>query len=152
MGKRTEILRKIAEAATESTGLYVTGISANGEETLIRIYVDSDDPLDMKKLTEVSRIISKQSDEAETGEGKFTIEVSTPGADKPLNTVRQLPKHQGRKLEIEMLDGEKFIALLKEVHGEQLKLEMPPLKKNQPGMERLIQWAEIRIVKVHIGF
>jgi len=152
MGKRTEILRKIAEAAADSAGLYVTGIQANGEETLIRIYVDSDGPLDMKKLTEVSRMISKQSDEAELGEEKFTIEVSTPGAEKPLNTARQLPKHQGRKLEIELLDGEKFIALLKEVEGDQLQLEMPPVKKNQPGTDRTIQWNDIRVVKVHLGF
>jgi ribosome maturation factor RimP len=151
MGRISDILRKLAEEAVDGTDMYITGVHPNSTETLIRIHIDADSGLNMKRLGEVTRSISRRVDEIDTGEQKFTMEVSSPGADKPLTMLRQLPKHIGRKLDILRNDGERLIAHFKSLEGEILELEIPSEKKGRPGTPAVLAWSEIKELRVHIG-
>ena len=151
MGRISEILRKLAEEAVEGTDMFVVGVHPNSTETLIRIHIDADSGLNMKRLGEVSRAISRRVDEMDTGEQQFTMEVSSPGAEKPLTMLRQLPKHIGRKLDILKLDGERIIAVLKVLEAETLELEIPSEKKGRPGTPAVLAWSDIKELRVHIG-
>lgn len=151
MGRISEILRKLAEEAVEGTDMFVVGVHPNSTETLIRIHIDADSGLNMKRLGEVSRAISRRVDEMDTGEQQFTMEVSSPGADKPLTMLRQLPKHIGRKLDILKVDGERIIAVFKALEAETLELEIPSEKKGRPGTPAVLAWSDIKELRVHIG-
>jgi ribosome maturation factor RimP len=151
MGRISEILRKLAEEAVEGTDMFVVGVHPNSTETLIRIHIDADSGLNMKRLGEVSRAISRRVDELDTGEQQFTMEVSSPGAEKPLTMLRQLPKHLGRKLDILKVDGERLIAVFKALEAETLELEIPSEKKGRPGTPAVLAWSDIKELRVHIG-
>lgn len=151
MGRISDILRKLAEAAVEGSDMFVTGVHPNSTETLIRIYIDADSALNMKRLGEITRSISRAVDEIDTGEQKFTMEVSSPGADKPLTMLRQLPKHIGRKLDILKNDGERLIAVFNALEAETLELEIPSEKKGRPGTPAALAWSDIKELRVHIG-
>ena len=151
MGRISEILRKLAEEAVQGTDMFVVGVHPNSTETLIRIHIDADSALNMKRLGEVSRAISRRVDELDTGEQQFTMEVSSPGADKPLTMLRQLPKHIGRKLDILKPDGERFVAIFKGLEAETLELEIPSEKKGRPGTPAALAWSDIKELRVHIG-
>jgi ribosome maturation factor RimP len=79
------------------------------------------------------------------------MEVSSPGADKPLSMLRQLPKHIGRKLDILKVDGERLIAVFKALESETLELEIPSEKKGRPGTPAVLAWSDIKELRVHIG-
>jgi ribosome maturation factor RimP len=148
MGTLTEIIRSLAETATEGTDVFITSVTGNRDETMIRIAIDADTQLTMEKITKFSRKVSQAVDERDPGDHKFTLEIGSPGADQPLQSPRQLPKHVGRNVHAVLHDGREFKGLLKEVHQTQLTLEIPGLKKKDPPSYEMLDWQDL--VKVNI--
>lgn len=152
MGSIIGIIRSIAEAATEGTDVFITSISANRDETLIRIAIDADSTLSMEKITQFSRAVSKAVDEQDPGDHKFTLEIGSPGADQPLQNLRQLPKHQGRKVHAVLRDGREISALLKQVEGSKLELETPGAKKKDPPILEHIEWQDLAKITIDLKY
>ena len=119
-----------------------------------RFYVDGQEPVTMNRLSSFTRYISQKIDEGDFGERKFTFEISTPGADKPLTDLRQLPKHCGRTLEIETTDGLIMEAKLVSIEGTQLQLEEQIALKGKKTESRPVQinWENIKTATIKITF
>jgi ribosome maturation factor RimP len=119
-----------------------------------RFYVDGQEPVTMNRLSSFTRYISQKIDEGDFGERKFTFEISTPGADKPLTDLRQLPKHCGRTLEIETTDGLIMEAKLVSIEGTELQLEEQiPLKGKKTETRPVqINWENIKTATIKITF
>ena len=119
-----------------------------------RFYVDSTEPVTLNLLSAFTRHISQKIDEGEFGERKFTFEISTPGADKPLADLRQLPKHCGRTLEIETTEGVKMEAKLLALEGTELQLEEQIALKGKKTETRPVQiaWENIKTATIKITF
>ncbi len=119
-----------------------------------RFYIDGQEPVTMNRLSAFTRHISQKIDEGDFGDRKFTFEISTPGADKPLSDIRQLPKHCGRTLEIETTEGVKMDAKLIAVDGNQLQLEeLIPLKGKKIETRPLtLDWDNIKSATIKITF
>ena len=56
-------------------------------------------------------------------DGNFSLEVSSPGIDKPLKLHRQYTKNIGRKVEVELLDGTKLEGTLTHVNDDDIIIE-----------------------------
>jgi ribosome maturation factor RimP len=71
--------------------------------------VDADNGIGIDEFSEISRKLSGLLDESGLIDGKYSLEVSSPGIDQPLKSVRQYRKNVGRKLKIkskgEILEG-----------------------------------------------
>jgi ribosome maturation factor RimP len=119
-----------------------------------RVYVDGQEPVTMNRLSSFTRYISQKIDEGDFGERRFTFEISTPGADKPLTDLRQLPKHCGRTLEIETTDGLIMEAKLVSIEGTELQLEEQiPLKGKKTETRPVqINWENIKTATIKITF
>jgi ribosome maturation factor RimP len=117
-------------------------------------YVDSELPVTMTMLSEFTRHISKMIDEGEFGERKFTFEMSTPGADRPLADFRQLGKHCGRVMEVETNDGTSFEAKLISVTEPMMQMEkIVPLKGKKHELVPVeINWNDIKKATIKITF
>lgn len=63
---------------------------------LFQFYMDSEEALSMKSITDFTRHISEKIDESDLGDEAFTFEISSPGAERPLTNRRQFGKHIGR--------------------------------------------------------
>lgn len=70
---------------------------------VIEVYLDADDSVHVGELARFSRKLEAQLDELV--EGGYRLEVSSPGADRPLTHSRQFAKHTGRKLKIRYDDS-----------------------------------------------
>ena len=85
------------------------------------------------------------------------MEVSSPGADKPL-VERQYKKHIGRKVSIELKDDEEVLeAELKEVADNKLRVYYVTVhrekkKKIKTEIDRWIDFSNINKIKVIISF
>ena len=153
MANLTEKLKSLVQTEAEAFGLFLvdyTGTPAG----FYRFYVDSEQPVTMNLLAEFTRSVSKKIDDGEFGERKFTFEISTPGADRPLSDLRQFAKHVGRTLEIETQTGEAFEAVFTALEGEMLNLQKTIKEKGKkPVLEDLsLNHSQIKKAIIKITF
>jgi len=64
-------------------------VTTAGRRNVVRVVVDRDGGLDLDAVAEVSRVVSAALDESDaTGETPYTLEVTSPGVDRPLTQPR----------------------------------------------------------------
>lgn len=81
-------------------------VVAAGKHSAVRIMVDREEGIDLDALPELSREISDAFDAVtDFGEAPYTLEVTTPGIDRPLTEARHWRRARGRKVRIELADG-----------------------------------------------
>ena len=78
-------------------------VSPAGKHSLVRLMVDSDAGVDLDAVAELSRDVSDVLDAVDDfGETPYTLEVTTPGIDRPLTLERHWRRAQGRKVRLEV--------------------------------------------------
>ncbi|TQF66996.1 ribosome maturation factor RimP [Rhodococcus spelaei] len=88
-------------------GYDLEGVSVTqaGKHSVVRVVVDSDAGLELDAVAELSRIVSEAFDAApEFGETPYTLEVTSPGIDRPLTEPRHWRRARGRKVLVEIGD------------------------------------------------
>ena len=151
-----EQITKIAKERFESEDLndcFLLGIEQNGKK--LEVYVDTDEGIKFWQCQKLSRAIEEYLDESGTLGEDYTLEVSSPGIDKPLQLQRQYPRNIGRELEVTLNngseEGEIVTGKLLEVNEESILIKAKGAKK---GMfkEKTIAFADISSTKVLVSF
>lgn len=97
-----------------------------GKRRLVSVVIDreaSNPSLD--EVTVVSKEISAILDTySQMGEMPFTLEVTTPGVDRPLTLPRHWKKNVGRLVKITPKEGEKYLGRITEVLENEVKLDL----------------------------
>ena len=96
-------LRAVIEPAVTSVGLDLEDlvVTPAGRRLVVRVTVDGDDGVSHDELTDVSRDISARLDAFEESSGEltpdsYTLEVSSPGVERPLTLPRHWRRNVGR--------------------------------------------------------
>ena len=120
----------------------------------ITVLLDADDGITIDRCIKINRALYKYIEE--TGlypDGNFSLEVSSPGVDRPLQLHRQYLKNIGRKVEVLYTDGNKFEGTLSKVNDESITIEQQEGKgKNMITKEVTILFNEIKHTTVLITF
>jgi len=95
-------------------------ISARGK---VEVFLDSDTGVDFNICRQISRFLEEFLDQGKWLGDAYTLEVSSPGATRPLVLPRQYAKHVGRRLVLSMPDGSMRKGVLKAVESDQIVLE-----------------------------
>ncbi len=97
-----------------------------GKRRLVSVVIDRENSNpSLDEVTVVSKEISVILDTySQMGEMPFTLEVTTPGVDRPLTLPRHWKKNIGRLVKITPKQGDKFIGRILEVSDNQVKLEL----------------------------
>lgn len=78
----------------------------------LTVYIDTDDGVDLNTLEKFHNLINDPLDELDPTFGEaYTLNVSSPGLDRPFKTNRDYEKHLGDKVEIKLfapIKGKKF--------------------------------------------
>lgn len=100
-------VRALAEQALEGGPLYVVDVEIRGQQgsRVVSVYVDSDDGATLDQVARAGRAVSELIDLEDPIKGRFRLDVSSPGADRPLTDARQYPRHVGRTLEVTPADA-----------------------------------------------
>ena len=123
--KLTELLRP----AVEGLGYELVGIEhlPMGKHTVLRIYIDSANGITVDDCSSVSHQVSGVLEVEEPIKGQFTLEVSSPGIDRPLFNFEQFKKFVGSKVKLKLyhaIDGKrKITGLIESIDGDDINIK-----------------------------
>lgn len=87
----------ISDASHFLVSVIVRGVRGS---RVVEVFIDGDDGVSISTLAKYSREMSFMLDTEDFLDGKYKLEVSSPGADRPLLLLRQYKKHIDRKLKV----------------------------------------------------
>ena len=145
-------LLELLTPAVENAGFFLdeVQITSPGNHRTVICVVDGIKPLNMDEVTSVSRVISEILDQAPVmGEEAFTLEVTSPGVDRPLTLPRHWTKNLTRLIKITLNDGNVITARLNEFNDSHAQL-VENIKGRMKNHE--IAFADIKRAVVEIEF
>ena len=98
-------LAELIEPVVAAAGMDLESVrmSVAGKRRLLRIVVDGDHGVSLDDAADVSREISAMLDEVNAlGEVAYTLEVSSPGVDRPLTEPRHWRRAVGRLVKVKV--------------------------------------------------
>ncbi len=120
----------------------------------VTVLLDGDNGITIDDCTRVNKALYKYIDEtALFGDNNFSLEVSSPGVDKPLKLLRQYKRNIARKVEVILNDGTKLEGTLSSVSDEEITLEEKSGKNNKITTKTItIKFDQIKHTTVLITF
>jgi ribosome maturation factor RimP len=107
-----DAVRGLADEAASASGLVVEAVAvqAAGRRRVVRVVVDLPDDavgaVSLDAVAAVSQALSQRLDEADAlGAAPYTLEVSSPGVDRPLSQRRHWARARGRLVHVSLRDG-----------------------------------------------
>ncbi|MFE3143183.1 ribosome maturation factor RimP [Streptomyces scopuliridis] len=151
---QSERLRGLLEPLVSAKDLDLEEIEVSraGRRRVLRVVVDSDEGVDLDECAELSRSISDRLDETDAmGEDEYQLEVTSPGAERPLTEHRHYVRAVGRLARFQLHEDGELVARILTVDNEGLDLEVPGVKGRKPTARR-IEFAGIDKARVEIEF
>jgi len=146
----TRRVRTLVDEVLAGTDIFVVDLEVRGSggSRVVDIYVDSDEDLSIEKLAEVNREVGFLLDVEDLIPGRYNLNVSSPGLDRPLRLPRQYRKNIGKPLRVHYNkpDG----AGTTEIEGELVDVDDVAIEVKDRGDVRSIPlrdivWAKIRL-------
>lgn len=104
MSSKLEQLQALLAPVVEALGYQCWGVEfiSQGRHSLLRVYIDHPNGILIDDCEKVSRQISGVLDVEDPISGEYTLEVSSPGMDRPLFTLEQFAAHVGAQVKIRL--------------------------------------------------
>ena len=137
----------IAEACkSASVTLVEADMFRAGKRKTLGIYIDKPEGVSIDDCTNVSHFLSDALDlDPELIEGAYTLEVSSPGLDRPLKSLADFLRNKGRLLRVNRSTGKTVTGELKDADEENLTLKL----KGNAG-DIVIPRSEVLSAKVEV--
>ena len=145
MKNAAEQIAELIAPTVEALGLELWGIELQqqGKYSLLRIYIENrEDGVGIEDCEKVSRQVSALLDVEDPISGEYTLEVSSPGIDRPLFTAEQFGLYVGETVNIRlrtaMQGRRKFKGVIERVNegvvdllvdGESVAIQLTDLDK-----------------------
>ena len=145
-------ISELVTPAVSDLGFYLEDVhvATPGNHRIVTCIVDGDFSLNLDQVTSVSRVISELLDEAAfMGETPFTLEVTSPGVDRPLTQPRHFAKNVDRLLKIVKLDGSAVTGRILSNTDQDVTLTVTVKKET---LEQTVALADIKRAVVEIEF
>lgn len=159
-------IRPAVEAPLGALGLLVEDIAVTpaGKRRLVRIWIDrvvGDDagdsttptaPLTLDEVADATRVVSDALDETGAlGEQPYTLEVTSPGVDRPLSLPRHYRRNVGRLVTLTPRDGAPVIGRITRAGDDGVTVEVPAAGK-APASSVALPYAAIATAVVQVEF
>ena len=122
---------ELAAPLAQAENMEIVDIEFRHEGTrggrVLRLYMDKEGGPNVDDLSRVSRQLSELLDAQGTIDGAYTLEVSSPGINRPLRKPEHFSRFVGKRIRIrtrDPIDGRRsFLGILDEVAGNSVCLE-----------------------------
>ncbi len=97
-------LTGLVASAVEALGLELVGVEylAQGAHSVLRVYIDSEQGITLDDCSRVSHQISGVLEVEDPIRGKYNLEVSSPGLDRPLFTLAHFERFAGQGVKLRL--------------------------------------------------
>jgi len=151
MALKDQISELVTPALTQA-GYFLEDINivTPGQHRIVTVIVDGESALNLDQVTVASKLVSELLDEASfMGETPFTLEVTSPGIDRPLTLPRHFAKNVTRLLKVVKSDGEVVTGRITSNSDSEVTLTVTEKKATS---EVIIAIADIKRATVEIEF
>jgi ribosome maturation factor RimP len=130
MASKQTQLEALLEPVVNALGCELWGLDyvAQGKKSVLRIYIEKEGGVLLEDCEQVSRQISATLDVEDPISSEYTLEVSSPGMDRPLFTLDQFNRYLGETVAIRLrvaFEGRrKFNGVLKGIEDDEIVLEV----------------------------
>ena len=95
---------------------------------VLRLYLDKDGGPNIDELGRVSRQLSELLDTQDIVEGSYTLEVSSPGINRPLKKPEHFQRFVSKRMRVRSGDiideSRSFLGILNEISGHNIRIEV----------------------------
>lgn len=161
-----EQIRPTVEGPLAALGLLVEDVAVTpaGRRRLVRVWIDRvldadgadvTEPtpsLTLDEVADATRVVSDALDASDVmGEQPYTLEVTSPGVDRPLTEPRHFQRNVSRLVTLTPVEGEPVTGRILRAGAEGLTIEVPAVKK-QPARELELRYADVARAAVQVEF
>jgi ribosome maturation factor RimP len=142
---------RLAAALTGPIGLLgldleAVDLTSAGKRRILRVAIDKDGGVTMDDIADATREVSRVLDDSDLmGRQAYTLEVSSPGVDRPLTLPRHWRRNTGRLVKVALAEGEPMTGRITQTDDDGAVLDVE-------GAERRLEYAEVKKAKVQIEF
>ncbi len=141
--RRETALEALLEPAVSRLGYELVGVEYHGgRRAVLRLYIDREGGVSVEDCQRVSRQVSGLLDVEDPIPGPYTLEVSSPGLDRPLFREADFQRFAGREVRIRTdvpLEGRRnFRGVLRGLRGGEVLVEVDGAELALP-VERIEQ-------------
>ncbi|MET7334071.1 ribosome maturation factor RimP [Nonomuraea sp. NPDC005650] len=141
-------LMKLLEPVVAAEGLDLEDITVTqaGKRRLLRVIVDRDGGVSLDDVADVSQAVSTALDGDDAmGQAAYTLEVSSPGVDRPLTEPRHWRRAAKRLVKAELRDGTV-------VEGRILAADEAGVDVDVEGSARRLDYEDLTRGRVQVEF
>ncbi len=128
MASKHDELKALLEPVVESLDCNLWGLEyfSQGRHSTVRLYIDKPDGVTLEDCEKVSRQVSSVLDVEDPITGEYSLEVSSPGVDRPLYTLEHFAAYVGEQVSVRLRSAfegrRKFTGLLSGIEGDDVKV------------------------------
>ncbi|MGB9561360.1 MAG: ribosome maturation factor RimP [bacterium] len=136
------ILPYLEKKGYELVELRVVGA---GKGRVVQVFIWKDGGVTIEDCRNVSENISDILDGEELFEERYYLEVSSPGLDRPLRTLKDFRRAIGEKITLYTVEGNEDIGVINDVSLDGVEL----VKENE---KKLYPWSSVSMGKIIVEF
>lgn len=145
-------IEELIAPALQQAGYFLEDINiiSPGSHRIVTVIVDGESALNLDQVTAASKLVSELMDDAPfMGDTPFTLEVTSPGIDRPLTLPRHFAKNVTRLLKVTTTDGEVITGRITSNSESDVTLSVVEKKETK---EVVVALADIKRAVVEIEF
>ena len=121
-------------------------VTPAGRRRLLRVAVDKDGGVTMDEIAEATKQVSALLDSSDVmGEQPYTLEVTSPGVDRPLTLPRHWRRNAGRLVKVSLTDGHSVTGRILGAGEDDAELETDEGR-------RTVSYAEVAKARIEVEF
>lgn len=137
-------IEELAASIAATEGMEVVDIEFHREGRqagrVLRFYLDKPGGANVDDLSRMSRLLGERLDDEDFIEGAYTLEVSSPGINRPLRRPEHFNQFIGKRIRVrtrDLINGRRsFLGILREASADKIKIM-------QDRVEHEIPFAQI---------
>lgn len=155
MSKTADAVAELVAPIIDSLGMELVEVdfSKTRQGDALTVFIDKEGGVSLDDCEAVHNAIDAPLDDLDPTDGKpYTLNVSSPGLDRPYKTARDYEKHIGTVSEVSLFApmeklGKKFVAIL-----ENYDAESGDVTLDAAGKKITINKKDIALIREHIEF
>lgn len=155
MSKTADAVAELVAPIIDSLGMELVEVdfSKTRHGDALTVFIDKEGGVSLDDCEAVHNAIDAPLDDLDPTDGKpYTLNVSSPGLDRPYKTARDYEKHIGTASEVSLFApmeklGKKFVAILENYDAESGNVTL-----DAAGKKITINKKDIALIREHIEF